>query len=548
MGGGHGTLLMDSTASHHSHTGTRVALSAFLGLVVFAIYGRTAGYDFVLYDDMTYIVNNERLKDGLSLSNIFWSFTTPYFANWHPLTWLSYLLDIELFGLEPKGFHRTNVLIHALNSVMLLSWLSAATKRLWPSAFVALLFAIHPLHVESVAWISERKDVLSMFFVLATLITYTRYVRNPSSRIYVAVELLFVCALLAKPMAITLPLVLLLLDYWPYRRLSEARPLRSLVTEKIPLLVISALSAVLTLIAQTRGGGITPIDDWPLMRRPLTAMASYGTYAFQTAFPTQLSVFYPRYWGAEFWLVSLGGALFVGTVSYLALRTLKNHPYLAVGWGWFLVTLIPVIGIVQVGSVAHADRYTYIPQVGLLIAITWLIAHLVTAYPRIKPPIVALGLVASLLLSVAAYKQVGVWKNSETLFQNALVRSNNSEWLHWALGKTLMESKRYEEAHAQFDQALELKPAYPMALYTKAQLLLETGRLDEAESCVQQILVQRYDHAPSLRLLASIYIKGQQFDKALVQLDQVLAEDPNDIEARASREVALQALEDSRAP
>ena len=516
-----------------------MALSAVLGLVVFAIYGRTIGYDFVLYDDMVYIVDNERLKDGLSFGNIFWSFTTSHFANWHPVTWLSYLLDVEFFGLEAPGFHRTNVAIHAANSVLLLWWLSDATKRLWPSAFVALLFAVHPLHVESVAWISERKDVLSTFFMFLTLIAYSRYVRSPSSRVYVAVELLFVCALLSKQMLVTLPLVLLLLDIWPYDRVSQEWPIRRLFTEKIPLFVLAGLAGAMTLIAQGRGGFIVSTDDWPLIRRPLTAMASYGIYAVQTVFPAQLSVFYPRHWGMGFWLEALAGASLVLVLTYVSLRTFKQHPYFLVGWFWFLVTLIPVIGIVQVGRVAHADRYTYIPQIGLLIMGVWFTAHVASLHRRLKFLGVGLCLAVSILFSVAAHRQVGAWENSETLFRNAIARSDDSAWIHWALGRALMESENDDEAHAHFDRALDLEPDHSGSLFAKAERFKQRGDLDEAETYLLRIIANVPEEVPTNRLLGEIYLEKEQYDEAIVRFEHILNQVENDIEGRVALGIAL---------
>jgi tetratricopeptide (TPR) repeat protein len=534
---------MKRATSPYPSLAIQVGIAAILGVAVFLIYWRTFHFGFVMYDDRAYIVNNRMLNDGLGLESILWSFATFYYMNWHPMTWLSYLLDAELFGVEPRAFHRTNVLIHAMNAMLLFSWLRGATKHIWPSALVAILFAVHPLHVESVAWISERKDVLCTFFMLATLIAYSRYVRRPSSRVYVAIELLFMCALLSKPMVVTLPLILLVLDIWPYDRLSQAWPLKRLIAEKVPLFILAGASATMTLIAQSRGGAIVSLNDWPLIRRPLTAMASYWTYAIQTIFPFQLSVFYPRHWDVSFWLEALAGATLVVVTSYIAIRKFKRHPYFLTGWLWYLITLIPVIGIIQVGKTAHADRYTYIPQIGLLVMASWFLVHIASTRPRLKVPIISFVLVLSMIYSVAAYRQVRVWESSETLFQNAVVRSDKSEWAHWALGKALfLESDRHDEARVHLDRALQLRPGYPDALYTKARLLTQAGELEEAEEHVRQIAVTEQNRARINFLFGEIFLAAEKYQVAADRFQRVLDKNKFDSGARVNLGISLTKL------
>ena len=352
-----------------------------LGLVAvtWAVFGQTLAHDFVNFDDHVYVYENPLVVRGLSTEGIIGAFTHTHARNWHPLTTISHMLDCQLYGLNAGGHHLTNVILHTISVLLLFLVLKQMTGALWQSAFVAALFAIHPLHVESVAWIAERKDVLSAVFFMLTLAAYARYARAPSAPRYLLVALLFACGLMSKPMLVTLPFVLLLLDYWPLGRLGGQKSevgsrLRRLITEKIPLFALSALSCIATLLTQRQGP--SAIDQLPFLWRLNNTFVSYVTYIWQMLWPARLAVFYPHP-NDRLPLVEVTVAIaFLVGVSLLIIYLRRTKPYLVTGWFWYLGMLVPVIGLVQVGEQAHADRYTYLPQIGLYIMIAWTVGDL----------------------------------------------------------------------------------------------------------------------------------------------------------------------------
>lgn len=350
-----------------------------LVLATFAVYWQVHDHDFINFDDDLYIYDNSHVKSGLTQEGLVWAFTKAHAYNWHPLTWISHMLDCELYGLDPGGHHLTNVLFHTVNSILLFLLLNRMTKSLWLSAFVAAAFAMHPQHVESVAWLSERKDVLSTFFWMLTMWAYANYVEKPSIKRYVIMFLLFALGLMAKQMLVTLPFVLLLFDYWPLRRLKlkEQSSLNSswvvvsvsarrCILEKLPLLILSVLAAMIVYLIQQRAGIVKSVTDYSLFYRVANAIVSYVTYIGKMFWPTNLAIFYPHLrTDLSAWQIILA-TLLVVSITVTAIWSRRNHPYLAVGWLWYLGTLVPVIGLVQIGLQARADRYTYIPLIGLL--------------------------------------------------------------------------------------------------------------------------------------------------------------------------------------
>jgi len=387
---------------------TAAVVCGALVLAVAAVFGQTLGFDFVDLDDPEYVYENVELQRGLTADGVLWAFTTTQSGNWHPLTWLSLTADYALYGLNPRGYHLTNVLLHAASAVLLFLVLRRMTGDLWPSAFTAAVFAVHPLHVESVAWVAERKDVLSGLFFMATLAAYAGYAGRPFSFLrYASVIILFALGLMAKPMLVTLPFVLLLLDYWPLRRIAW----RS-VLEKLPLLALSAASCVVTYLVQ--GVSLQPLQV-PFDLRVQNALVSYAAYMRQSFCPCNLAAFYAYpLGGVPTWKVVGAWLLLVGVTGWAAARR-RQCPWAPVGWFWFLGMLVPVIGLVQVGQQAMADRYAYLPQIGLTIVVAWGAKRAAALHPRCAPALAVAGVSAVLALGASAWRQTTHWRDQDAL-------------------------------------------------------------------------------------------------------------------------------------
>jgi protein O-mannosyl-transferase len=396
-----------------------------LGLITFAVFYQVHSFKFITYDDPYYVYKNQDIQSGITPESVKWAFTTGWTANWHPLAWLSYMLDWQLFGPNPAGYHIVNLIFHIINTLLLFIVLWQMTNALWPSAFVAALFALHPLHVESVVWISERKDVLSTFFWLLTMWAYVRFVNHPRIANYLLIVLFFTLGLMSKPMLVTLPFVLFLLDYWPLERFRHCT-LYYLIGEKIPFFVLSAASSVLTFLVQRSSTAVVSLDMLPLKFRILNALVSYIEYMEKMFWPGRLSVFYPHL-GRNIpilYAILSAGLLLAATV--LVIRFAKNHRYLVTGWFWYIGTLVPVIGIIQVGIQGMADRYTYVPLTGLFIIIAWGLPDLLAKWRYKKIVLASLALLIISFLSICTYNQVRCWRNTSTLFQHAIdVTKNN---------------------------------------------------------------------------------------------------------------------------
>src|SRR5581483_3921596 len=369
-----------------------------VGLVVltWCVFGQVLWFDFVGYDDALYVADNAAVNHGLTTAALKWAFTHIHAANWHPLTWLSHMIDCQIFGLNPAGHHFVNVLLHSISVLLLFFVLKSMTGSVGRSAVVAGLFAVHPLHVESVAWVAERKDVLSGVFFMATLATYTWYTRARSLARYALVCAVFACGLMAKPMLVSVPIVLLLVDFWPLQRL-EKQTFRKCVLEKIPLGTLALISCVITLFAQH--DAIYPAEALSIWSRSALAPIALLTYLRHTLWPTKLAVFYPLLPGDVSLMLGLGALVLIGAISAVAILTRKRYPYLLTGWFWFVTTLLPVCGLIQVGSQAHADRYTYLPHIGLFIGGTWFLYALSTAA---KIPSIVSSAMAAIIMSIFA--------------------------------------------------------------------------------------------------------------------------------------------------
>jgi hypothetical protein len=464
-------------------TDARRLLTAALCLIAMTVsaFWPVIGNQFTDFDDDAYVADNVTVKAGLTREGLVWALGYQS-ANWHPLTWLSHMADVELFGLHPAGHHATNLLFHAGNAVLLLLVLRMMTGRLWPAATVAALFAVHPLRVESVAWVAERKDVLSGFLGLLTLGAYGRYAQRPGAGRYSAVVLAFSLGLTAKPMLVTLPFLMMLLDFWPLARL-ERRSSRGgvrLFLEKTPLLALAAVSAVLTIRAQQEGGAIGASASFSAGARAANAAVSYGRYLLKTIWPQGLSAFYPYPIGGHPpWQVA-AAVLGLCAVTALGLRGARRRPHLAVGWLWYLGMMVPVIGVVQVGGQSMADRYTYLPLVGLSVAVVWEGADLLSrhSFLRTALPLAAGGVCAALM--VFTRLQAGHWRDTGTLFRHAVEVDPANDLAHLNLGVALFAAGRVEEAIGHYREALRVDPLAEDAHNNLGAALLQQGKTTEA--------------------------------------------------------------------
>jgi len=455
-----------------------------LALATLAVYSGVFSSDFIRFDDPRYITQNRHVRAGLTLDGAAWAFTTFFKSNWHPITWLSHMLDVELYGLSPGAHHATNLLLHVANSLLLFTVLRTATRAAWPSALVAAIFALHPTHVESVAWIAERKDLLSSLFGLLATASYVAYARRGGAVRYAATALLLSLGLAAKAMLVSLPFVFLLLDYWPLERLRPDRSARRLLVEKLPLFAISAAFAAVAIAAQRSGGAVALGDPVPLHLRLANAVVSYGLYAWMTVWPADLALLYPHPylpggtpWRA--WQVALAGAWLLG--ASLAIVCARRHRYLVVGWLWFLGTLLPVIGIVQVGVQGMADRYTYVPCIGLYIIAAWGSADLARrASRRVAGFGVAAALVALAALGVASHRQVGYWRDTVSLFEHSLAVAPGALPLRINLANELVDRGQVDDAIRYYRLALEIDPDQYTAHRGLSNALRKRGELVEA--------------------------------------------------------------------
>ena len=443
------------------------------------VYAPVRHHEFVNFDDPQYVRDNAAVAGGLSGHALSWALTTGHAGNWHPLTWLSHMLDVELFGLDPGRHHLTSAALHVVNTLLLFGLLLRMTGALFRSAFVAALFELHPLHVESVAWIAERKDVLSGLFFFLTLWAYLAYVRRPRARGYALVLVLFALGLMAKPMLVTRPFVLLLLDVWPLGRAAEPSARRRLIVEKLPLVGLAIASSVITVLVQQHAGAVKGLGVLALDRRLTTAVLAYVTYAAKAVWPSGLAAIYPYPAPPPAWHV-LGASAVLAALSVLALRMAPRHPYLPVGWFWYLGTLVPVLGLVQVGSQPWADRYTYIPAVGLFIVVAWGTANLLARWPhghRLLAPAAAVVLAGC---AMAARKQVEYWRSSVALWEHALEVTAENHRAESNLAHALARERRLDEAAAHYVAALRIKPDFAEAHHNLGLVLADQGKVGEA--------------------------------------------------------------------
>jgi tetratricopeptide (TPR) repeat protein len=515
-----------------------VLVCLVLALGTTLLYWPATLFDFIYFDDQLYVLTNPHLKGGLSWRGLIWCFQAGYGANWHPITWMSHMLDCQCFGLKPGGPHAINLLLHAANSVLLFLVLKRMTNALWRSAMVAALFAWHPLHVESVAWIAERKDVLSALFWILTLWAYCNYVRKRGVARYVLTLWLFILGLMAKPMVVTLPFVLLLLDWWPLGRFQSkpARPKtaddgikspRLILLEKLPFLFLAAGSCVLTLVAQQRGGAISSFARVPMTARLANSSLDYLRYAGKMFWPVDLSIIYPLVAGWQKWEIAAAAA-FIIAVSAGTVFCVRTRPYWIVGWLWYLGTLLPVIGLVQVGSQSMADRYTYIPSIGFSIMVCWGVCDF-TRHWRYHQ--ICLGCAAITALAACAFvteKQLGYWRDSGALFRHALAVNPNNYLAHTYYGAWLREQHQLEQARMECEKAVQIAPSYALGHCFLAGVLLLEGKTSEAASEVNIALMREPNLLSARANLGDIYLSENLYGAAAVEYGKALEYHPDD--------------------
>jgi tetratricopeptide (TPR) repeat protein len=537
---------------------------------------------FINFDDPIYVYGNAHVQSGLNRDSIIQAFSSELVeksSNWHPLTWLSLMLDYSIFGLNPSGFHLINLLFHVMNTLLLFLILRRMTKTLWPSAFVACLFAIHPLHVESVAWITERKDVLSTFFWMLTLGAYSYYVESPGFRRYVLVFLFFALGLMAKPMLITLPFVLLLLDYWPLRRFSEVKPdhnvqteefksvpsdkqkkkskkknavketleikkpaepeykwslIYPLLWEKVPLFILVILSSIITYIAQQKGGAVTSIEALSPFVRIGNAVVSYIAYIGKMIWPSNLAVFYPYPKLLVPWQV-IGSVFLFIAITLVVIWRAKRSPYLAMGWLWYAGTLVPVIGIVQAGRQAMADRYTYIPLIGLFIIVAWGVPEILKKWNYRKEILLTASALIILCLCIITWTQVGYWQNSIALFDHTLKVTDNNWFTYSSRGNTYYDLGDYQQAIEDYDRAIEIKPGYAEAYSNRGTAYHKLGNYKHAIADLSRAIEIKSGYAMAYNNRGNSYNVLGNYSQAIEDYGRAIEIKPGYAEAYYNR-------------
>ena len=540
-----------NTAEHNPfNIRSDVLVCLLLIITISAVYWQVGNHEFINLDDTRYITENRHIQKGLTLESITWSFSITDISYWHPLTWLSLMLDYEFYGTNPRGYHLTNVVLHILNALLLFLILSRMTGSLWRSAIVAALFALHPLNVESVAWAVERKNVLSTFFWMLTLLAYSHYSIRPSLPRYLLLALFFGLGLMTKPMLVTLPCVLFLLDYWPLGRLrfdqlgsdsdekmdtstvtgqQHTLPYR-LILEKVPLLVLSGIAAYVTSLSAQRIGMAISTESVPIKLRTANGLFSYVSYIAKMIWPQNLAVFYPYPSEVPIWQSAGAGMLLLG-VSVLILRSFRKVPYLLTGWLWYLGTLLPVIGLKQAGLwPAMADRFSYVPLIGLFIIIAWGIPDLVRGWHYRSTFLTSAGGVVVAALMLTTWTQLQHWKNSLTLFEHALRVTKNNYLAHLNFGAALADQGKVEEAISHYNRSLQIAPNYAKTYNNLGLALAQQGKNDEAMTHYLKALQLNPDDATAHNNLGVVLARTGEFDKAIAHYHHALSLKPNWVE------------------
>ena len=544
----------------------------FLTIAILSTYWQVRNFDFINFDDKVYISNNQVVQEGLSADGVRWAFSTFHGANWHPVTWLSHLLDVSLYGMDAGKHHVVNLIFHIINTLLCFLLFFRMTNSLWPSAFIAMLFGIHPLHVESVAQVAERKDLLSTFFLFVTVWSYSVYVERPRLITYLITLFLYALGLMSKPMLVTLPFVFFLLDYWPLNRYNASSKVKFspykkgrrhfytfLIMEKMPFIMFSFFSCIITFFAQREGGAVGSIRSYPIDIRIANALSSYVRYLEKMVWPVDLSFFYPYLLQTDLWKTWIYGLVLL-FVTLIIFQKRKTMPYLPVGWLWYIGTLVPVIGFVQVGGQSMADRYTYIPLIGPFIMIAWSFYMCGKQWANSKKTLISvLSSSTVVVLMSMTWVQAGYWSNSISLFNHAIKVTEHNVIAHLNLGIVLFEEQKPREALTHFKEIIRIKPRYAEAYNNLGMVYLELGKIDKAMDHLQRALsinpnlekahnnmgvalekkgdysgaITHYkealrlnpNHVRSLYNIGVIYYKLEEFEKAMAYFQQVLKQD-----------------------
>jgi Tfp pilus assembly protein PilF len=527
--------------------GRDFVLCAGLAVAVFLVYWPVGQQEFINYDDPDYVTSNSHVQKGMSWDGVVWALTTTFAYNWHPLTWLSHMLDCQFFGLHAGAHKLVNVMIHIGSTVLLFLVLEKMTAASGRSLFVAAVFALHPLRVESVAWVAERKDVLCTFFSMSALWGYARYVEQRTVRRYLLVVMALALALMSKPTAVVLPFVLLLLDVWPLKRLPLDRPkeitsgVLRLILEKWLLFALSVGMCVVSYWVQSRGESGPAVKAFSLATRVPNAVVAYVRYIGKTFWPVDLAVFYPHpgKWGtSEVGLATLA----LVTVTLLVVRRLRDSPFLAVGWFWYLGTLVPMIGLVQVGDQSIADRYTYVPMIGLLLMIAWGIPELIPDRLKATPALNAISILVVAALACATHYQLQFWQNSVRVYEHALSVTENNYIAHNNLGVALLGKGEIAAAASHFQSALDIWPPFPEANKNLADILGSSGRLDEAAERYRRAIQGRPDWAEAHNNLGLVLARQGKLDEAVAEFSRAVQLEPNAQVAESNLALALMKL------
>jgi protein O-mannosyl-transferase len=504
-----------------------IIVSLLLAAIVLTVYQPIADFDFIALDDNLYVLENRHLQEGITVKSLIWAMKTFEATNWHPLTWLSLMADYELFGLKAGGYHMTSLLLHILNAVLLFLILSRMTGDVVKCAVVAMLFAVHPMNIESVVWIAERKNLLSAFFWFLTILAYIRYTERQGWRSYLYVLICFSLGLMTKPILVALPFVLLLLDYWPLQRFSLGRPVQGnvmlefrserrilirLVKEKIPLFTLAALSALITYHAAQTGGAVKSVSAFPLAGRIANAFISYGTYLVKMAYPSNLAIFYPYPPSRSAWQVAAAVFFIVLASSIVYIKKVELR-YIAVGWLWYLITLLPVIGFVQVGFQSMANRYAYLSLIGVFIIIAWGIPDLIK-HKRSRRYLPVAAAVLIMAMAFCTRIQLPNWQNSESVFRRALRVTQSNHIAQMGMGNVWLARGDLQRARTSYEESLRIKPDYAEAHNNLALVLMRTGREDEAVIHYRQALKENPDFAEVHNNLGAVLAGQGKFQEA----------------------------------